>query len=71
MTRNKDKFISLTAINRDKVTLGDNAKGKVVGKGEVGRMPHCFIDDVLLIEGQKNNLLSISHFCDKNNFNYF
>ena len=50
MTRNKDKFISLITINGAKVTFGDNSKGKVVGKGKVGKMPHCFINDVLLVE---------------------
>ena len=67
MTKSKDKFISLTTINGGKVTFGDNAKVKVVGKGKFGRMPHCFIDDVLLVEGLKHNLLSISQLCDKGN----
>ena len=67
MTGNKGKFITLTNINGGKVTFGDNAKGKVVGKGKVGRMPHCYIDDVLYVEGLKHNLLSISQFCDKGN----
>ena len=30
-------------------------------------MPNYFIDDVLLVEGLKYNLLSISQFCDKGN----
>ena len=67
MMRNKDKFISLTTINGGKVTFDDNAKVKVVEKGKVSRISHCFIDDVLLIEGLKHNLLSISQFCDKSN----
>ena len=50
MMGDKDKFISFININRGKVTFGDNAKSKVEGKGKVGRMPNCFIDDVLLIE---------------------
>ena len=60
MIKNKDKFISLTTINRGRVTFGDNAKGKVIGNGKVRRIPHCFVDDVLLVEGLKHNLLSIS-----------
>ena len=67
MTESKNKCISLTTINGGKVTFGDNAKCKVKGKGKVGMMPHCFIDDVLLVEGLKHNLLSISQFCDKGN----
>ena len=39
MKGNIEKFISLTSINGGKVTFGDNAKGKVVGKGKVGKLP--------------------------------
>ena len=60
MSENKNIFIFLAPINGSKVTFGDNSKGKVVGKGKVGKMPHSFIDDVLLVEGLKHNLLSIS-----------
>ena len=60
MIGNKDKFISLTIINGGKVTFCDNVKGKVVGMGKVRRMPHSFIDDVLLVESLKHNSLSIS-----------
>ena len=67
MTRNKHKFISLTTINEGKVNFGDNAGGNIVGKSTIGRMPHCFIDDMLLAEGLKHNLLSIIQFCDKGN----
>ena len=57
MKRNKDKFIFFIAINGRKLTFRDNAKGKVVSKGKVGRLPNCFIDDVLLVEGLEHNLL--------------
>ena len=67
MMGNKDKFISLTIINGGKITFGDNAKGKVISKGKIGRLPNYFIDDVLLVEGLKHNLLSISQFYDKGN----
>ena len=30
-------------------------------------MPQCFIDDVLLVDVLKHNLLSLSQFCDKGN----
>ena len=60
MTRDKDKFISLTTINGGKVTFSDNAKGKAIGKGNIGRLLNYFIDDVLLVKGLKHILLSIS-----------
>ena len=67
MTRNIDKFISLKIINSEQVTFGDNAKEKVVGKGKIGILPNCFINNVLLVEGLKHNLLSISQFYDEGN----
>ena len=67
MTGNKDKFISLMTINGGRVTFDDNAKAKVAGIGKIGRIPNCFIDDVLLVEVLKHNLLSKSQFCDKGN----
>ena len=48
MIRNKDKFIFFTTIKGGEVMFGDNAKGKVVGKGK------------LLVEGLKHNLLTKS-----------
>ena len=50
MTRNKDKFIFLTTMNSAKVSFGDNAKGNIVGKDKVDKLPNYFIDDVLLVE---------------------
>ena len=67
MMGNKDKFISLISINGKKVTFYDITKGNVIGKDKVGKMPNCFIDDMLVVEGLKHNLLSISQFYDKEN----
>ena len=60
MTRNKKKFIYLTIINNGKVTFRDNVKQHEVRKGKVGRLQKYFIDDMLIVEGLKHNLLSIS-----------
>ena len=67
MIGNKEKFISFATINSGKITFRDNAKGKIIGKGKLGRLLDCFIEDVLLIEGLKHNLLNISQFCNKGN----
>ena len=37
-----------------------------MGEGKVGKSPNPTIDDVLLVNSLKLNLLSISQFCDKN-----
>ena len=47
-------------MNGGKITFRENAKGKVVSKDKVSRLPNCFIDDVLLVERLKHNLLHIS-----------
>jgi hypothetical protein len=46
------------------VSFGDNNQGKILGKGVVGNASTTTIKDVLLVDGLKNNLLSISQFCD-------
>ena len=50
-----------------KVTFGDNAKGKIVGIGRVGKKNSTYIENILLIDGLKHNLLSVSQLCDKGN----
>ena len=42
------------------MTLDDDIKGKVSGKCKVRQLPNYLIDDVLLVEGLKHNLLSIN-----------
>lgn len=46
------------------VTFGGNQKGFIVGEGTVGKEPLPVINNVLLVEGLKHNLLSISQLCD-------
>ncbi|XP_073152674.1 uncharacterized protein [Henckelia pumila] len=45
------------------ITFGDNSKGKTVGKGKIIH-DNIIIQDVLLVENLKYNLLSISQMCD-------
>ena len=46
------------------MTFVDNAKGKIISVGKIGKKPNTTIDDVLFIDGLKYNLLSISQCCD-------
>ena len=66
MTGNMENFISIEKKNGGDVTFGDNSKRKVIGIGKIGNS-HCTtsIDDVLLVDGLKHNLLSISQLCNK------
>ena len=65
MTGDPSQFSKLTSINEGYVTFGDNNKGKITGKGTIGNKSNFFIEDVLLVDGLKHNLLSISQLCDK------
>ena len=65
MTSDKAMFSHIVPRNGGYITVGDNAKSKIVGEGKVGNDPNPTIDNVLLINGLKHNLLSISQFFDK------
>ena len=66
MTGDRATFSSISPKDGGYVTFGDNAKGKIVGEGKVGKSANTTIENVLLVDGLKHNLLSISQFCDKN-----
>ena len=65
MTADESQFIILDAKNGGMVTFGDNGKGKIISIGNIGITPFKFIENILLVDGLKHNLLSISQFCDK------
>ncbi|XP_038989467.1 uncharacterized protein LOC120113034, partial [Phoenix dactylifera] len=65
MTGDKSLFVTLKSKEGGVVTFGDNAKGQIIGVGKISISPSSFIDNVLLVNGLKHNLLSISQFCDK------
>ena len=47
------------------MTYGDNNRGRILGKGNVGTKGSTLIEHVLYVEGLKHSLLSISQLCDK------
>ncbi|KAG8639484.1 hypothetical protein MANES_14G146816v8 [Manihot esculenta] len=66
MTGNSSHFISLEKKDGSgQVTFGDNDKGKIVGICKVGKENSPILDKVLLVDGLKYNLLSVSQLCDK------
>ena len=67
MIGDKSKFLSLTSIYSGHVTFGDNAKGKVIGKGRVTKSKHFGVEDVLLVKGLRQDLLRITQLYDKGN----
>ena len=67
MTGDKDQFNNLDAKDGGHVTFGDNAKGQIVGIGEIGNPQSLSIYHILFFDGLKHNLLSISQLCDMRN----
>ena len=65
MTGDASKFVELHERQEGHVTYGDNNKGRILGRGNMGSKDSLVISDVLLVEGLKHNLLSISQLCDK------
>ena len=65
MTSDFSKFLIFTKRDGEFVTFGDNAKGKIVGIGNIINSSPPIIENVLLVDNLKHNLLSISQLCDK------
>ena len=47
------------------MTFGDNGKGRIIGHGSIGNNSSSLIENFLLVDGLKHNLLSISQLCHK------
>ena len=66
MSGDKSKFLSLTEHKSGNVTFGNDALGKIRGKGMVSlRNDKGKAQDVLFVDGLKHNLLSVSQMCDR------
>ena len=65
MIEDESKFTFLTNKNGGYVTFGDHAKRKIIGQGNIGNDISSLIENILLVDGLKHNLLSISQLCDK------
>ena len=47
------------------MTFEDNGKGRIIGHVSIGNNSLSLIENVLLVNDLKHNLLSISQLCDK------
>ncbi|RYA56890.1 hypothetical protein DD596_25390 [Enterobacter cloacae complex sp. 4DZ3-28B] len=65
MTGDASKFTHISPKKRGHVTYGDNNKGRILGVGKIGTNSSNSIQNVLLVEGLKHSLLSVSQLCDK------
>ena len=71
MTGNREFLINLQPCTLESVTFSDRGKGTVLGSDslKVPSMPK--LENVLLVDGLKVNLISISQLCDDNLFDQF
>ena len=56
---------NLKPVSARKVTFGDGAIGKIIGKEWLNFQGLPTLDDVMLVEGLTTNLISISQLCDE------
>jgi hypothetical protein len=66
MTGDQDKFLSLKRKEKERVTFGDDVSAKILGKGTISLGNNRDkVENVLLVENLKPNLLSMSQTCDQ------
>ena len=66
MTWDINNFASLSRYHEGgTVTFRDDSKGKIIGIGNIKIGSSPLIGNIVLVEGLKHNLLSISQLCDK------
>ena len=63
MIGDESNFDFLKKKNGGYVTFRNNAKGRIIGQGNIGNDTSSLIENVL-VDGIKHNLLSISQLCD-------
>ena len=59
-----DQFFILENKYGGSVTFGDNHKGRIISIDKIKITLSTFIENILLVEKLKHNLLSISQLCD-------
>ena len=67
MSGEEQLFNNVTKQDLGSVTFGDNSRVRVVGIGSVSFVGTMQVEQVLLVDGLKHNLLSISQLCDEGN----
>ena len=67
MSGEEQLFNNVTKQDLGLVTFDDNSKVRAVGIGFVGFVGTTQVEQVLLVDGLKHNLLSISQLCDERN----
>ena len=71
MSGEEQLFNNVTKQDLDSVTFGDNSKARAIGIGSISFTGTTQVEQVLLLDGLKHNLLSISQLCDERNIVIF
>ena len=64
MTGDISLFSDFVTKKKGYVSYGDHNKGAILGKGSKGNPSTITISNVMLVEGLRHSLLSISQLCD-------
>ena len=64
MTDGINQFFTLKSKEEGFVAFEDNKKEKIISIGNIKITPSTFIENILLVDKLKHNLLSISQLCD-------
>ena len=67
MSGEEQLFNNVTKKDLGAVTFDDNSRARAVGIGSVDFTGTTQVEKVLLVDGLKHNLLSISQLCDEGN----
>ena len=59
MTRDRELLNNVVFKERGNVHYGDNSQGKIIGMGSI-QFENITLENVLLVDGRKHNLISIS-----------
>ena len=66
MTGDKDMFLTLRKKRDGSISFGNDDSTKIIGKGTVRiGNKNTKVENVLLVEDMKHNLLSVSQLCDQ------
>ena len=66
MTWNINNFATLSSYHEGgTVTFGDDSKEKIIGIGNIKIGSSPLIENIILVDGLKHNLLSISQLYDR------
>ena len=66
MISNREFLINLQPCSLDSITFGDGGKGTILGSCSLKVLGMPKLENVLLVDGLKVNLINISQLCDDN-----